>query len=135
VFGESPYLFYIVSNDFIFIDYYMTKLTELYPLVQVGATVRVYEKITEINAKGEEKSRIQIYEGIVISRRHGAESGASIMVRKVTKEGYGVEKIYPLHAPVIEKIEVVKQAKVRRAKLYFLREKKHKFKETVVAKS
>lgn len=111
----------------------MTKLGEHYPLVQVGTTVKVHEKIKETNPKGEEKERVQIFEGMVISRHRGCEPGATITVRKVTKDGYGVEKIYPLYAPVVVKIEVLKQAKVRRSKLYFLREKKHKFKEKTVS--
>lgn len=96
-----------------------------------GMVVRVHQKIKELNAKGEEKERIQIFEGTVISARHGNEAGATFTVRKVT-EGVGVEKIFPVHSPVIDKVEVVKQYEVRRAKLNFLRDKsfRRKMKET-----
>lgn len=107
----------------------MTKLSELYPKVQVGNTVRVHEKIREKNIKGEEKERIQVFEGVVISRKHGSQPGATITVRKIAKGNFGVEKIYPLHSPIVDKIEVAKQAKVRRSKLYFIRDQKYKLKE------
>ncbi len=86
--------------------------------VRAGDTIRVHQKIEE--QKG--KFRIQIFEGLVLARKHGTEAGASITVRKVVG-GVGVERIYPLYSPMIEKIEVVKRARVRRAKLYFIREK------------
>lgn len=110
----------------------MTKLSQVFPDVQVGSTVRVHEKIREINAKGEEKERVQIFEGMVIARKHGSLPGSSITVRKIAKGGFGVEKIYPLFAPVISEIEVIKVAKVRRSKLYFTRTNNHKFKEKSV---
>ena len=71
-------------------------------------------------AKAEERERIQVFEGVVIGLR-GSGSRASLTVRKVSF-GEGVERIFPLHAPTIDKIEVVKHAHVRRAKLYYLRE-------------
>jgi large subunit ribosomal protein L19 len=86
-----------------------------------GDTVKVHQVIQEKNTKGEDKSRIQIFEGVVLGRRHGKEAGATVTVRKIS-EGIGVEKIFPLHAPMVSKIEVVKSAPVRRAKLTFLRE-------------
>jgi len=96
-----------------------------------GATVRVHEKIKEAakgGKKGEkERERIQIFEGIVLAIKHKNETGATITVRKISK-GIGVEKIFPIHSPVIEKIEVIKQAKVHRAKLYYLRDYKKKLK-------
>ncbi|NCN99712.1 50S ribosomal protein L19 [Candidatus Falkowbacteria bacterium] len=97
-----------------------------------GMTVRVYQKIKELNSKGEEKERVQYFEGIIIAHKHGKEIGATITVRKIS-EGIGVEKIFPLNLPTITKIEIKKQAKVKRAKLYFLRSGyKKKLKETVV---
>ena len=82
-----------------------------------GDTVRVHQKIEE---KG--KYRIQIFEGLVLARKHGTEAGGTFTVRRVAS-GVGVEKIYPLYSPMIDKIEVVKRARVRRAKLYYIREK------------
>lgn len=82
-----------------------------------GDTVKVHQKIQE---KG--KTRIQIFEGLVLARKHGAEAGATFTVRK-SSGGYGVERIFPLYSPSIDKIEVTKRAKVRRAKLYYIREK------------
>jgi len=102
--------------------------TELKP----GMTVRVYQKIKEVNIKGEEKERIQYFEGMIIARKHNKEIGGTITVRKVS-DSVGVEKIFPLNLPSIDKIEVKKIAKVSRAKLYFLRRGyKKRFKETVV---
>lgn len=85
-----------------------------------GAVVRVHQRVKETNAKGEEKERIQVFEGIVIARRHGSEPGATFTVRKDVK-GYGVERIFPLFAPTIAKVETVKQYRTRRAKLHHLR--------------
>lgn len=82
-----------------------------------GDTVRVYQKIEE---KG--KTRLQVFEGVVLARKHGDEPGATFTVRKVSS-GVGIEKIFPLYSPLIDKIEIVKRSKVRRAKLYFIREK------------
>jgi len=87
-----------------------------------GMTVRVYQKIKELNAKGEEKERVQYYEGMIIAKKHGNETGGTITVRKIS-DGVGVEKIFPLNLPSLTKIEIKKQVKVRRAKLYYLRER------------
>lgn len=84
-------------------------------IFRVGDTVKVYQKIKE-----GDKERIQIFEGLVIARKHGKGLNATFTVRKVTS-GVGVEKIYPLHSPMIEKIEVVRSGKVRRAKIYYIR--------------
>jgi large subunit ribosomal protein L19 len=82
-----------------------------------GDTVRVWQKITE-----KDKTRLQAFEGLVLARKHGKEAGATFTVRRMSS-GVGVEKIFPLYSPVIDKIEVVKRSKVRRAKLYHIREK------------
>lgn len=85
--------------------------------IRSGDTVRVHQKIEE---KG--KTRLQVFEGLVIARKHGKEAGGTFTVRRVS-EGVGVEKIFPLYSPNIEKVEVVKRSKVRRSKLYHIREK------------
>jgi large subunit ribosomal protein L19 len=90
-----------------------------------GMVVKVHEKIKETNTKGEEKERIQVFEGMIIGTKHGSEPGATITVRKVSN-GVGVEKIFPIHSPVVNKIEVLKQMRVRRAKLNHLRDPKFK---------
>ena len=82
-----------------------------------GDTIRVHQKV-----KDGEKYRVQIFEGMVLARKHGTEAGATFTVRKVV-DGIGVERIFPLYSPVIEKIEVTRTSKTRRAKLYFVREK------------
>ena len=82
-----------------------------------GGTVRVYQKIEE---KG--KIRLQAFEGLVLARKHGAEAGATFTVRRVAS-GVGVEKIFPLYSPMIDRIETVKRTRVRRAKLYYIRHK------------
>lgn len=92
-----------------------------------GMTVRVHQKIQEVGKKGEAKERIQIFEGMIIAIKNKGIS-KTITVRKVS-ERIGVEKIFPLHLPTIAKIEPIKQAKVRRAKLYYLRDHKQKLKE------
>ncbi|PIT90731.1 MAG: 50S ribosomal protein L19 [Candidatus Komeilibacteria bacterium CG10_big_fil_rev_8_21_14_0_10_41_13] len=99
-----------------------------YPEVKAGMTIKVHQKIKEKNPKGEEKERIQIFEGIVLSRKHGKESGATITVRKVS-EGIGVEKVFPVYSPNVAKIEIVKTAKVKQSKLGYLRTYKKKLKE------
>ncbi len=102
-------------------------------LYKPGMVVKVHQKIKETNTKGEEKERIQIYEGIIIAVRHGKEIGATITVRKIS-EGVGVEKIFPLQSPVVDKIEIVRQLEVRRAKLHYLRDKDFKRKLNEVKK-
>jgi large subunit ribosomal protein L19 len=90
-----------------------TKISELKP----GDTVRVWQKIEE---KG--KTRLQAFEGLILARKHGSEAGGTFTVRKVAS-GVGVEKIFPVHSPMIDHVELVKRARMRRAKLYFIREK------------
>ena len=85
--------------------------------IRPGDTVRVSQKILE---KG--KTRLQAFEGLVLMVKHGTEAGATFTVRKVAS-GVGVEKTFPLYSPMIDKIEVIKRSKVRRAKLYHIREK------------
>ena len=84
------------------------------PVVTVGDTVRVHLKVKEGN-----RERIQIFEGTVIAKKHGGIE-ESFTVRRISY-GVGVEKVFPVHAPSVEKIEVVRHGKVRRAKLYYLR--------------
>lgn len=89
------------------------QLTER-PGVRVGDTIRVHVKVRE-----GDKERVQVFEGVVIGQHRGG-ARATFTVRKVSF-GQGVERIFPLHSPIIDKIEVVRSARVRRAKLYFLR--------------
>jgi large subunit ribosomal protein L19 len=89
------------------------------PAMKPGDTVRVHVKVRE-----GDKERIQVFEGMVISYRRGG-ARASFTVRKVSF-GQGVERIFPLHSPTIDRIEVVRGGRVRRAKLYFLRDLKGK---------
>ena len=84
------------------------------PQFAAGDTVKVHVKIKE-----GEKERIQVFQGVVISKR-GSKSNATFTVRKVSY-GIGVERIFPLHSPIIDKIEVVFRGRVRRAKIYYLR--------------
>ena len=92
-----------------------TQLKENIPAFQSGDTVKVHVRIKEGN-----KERLQVFEGIVIARKHGG-ARETITVRKVSF-CVGVERIFPLHATVVDHIDVVRRGKVRRAKLYYLRE-------------
>jgi large subunit ribosomal protein L19 len=100
--------------------------------LRAGMTVRVHEKIEDVTPKGEKRIRVQIFEGLILGIR-GAGISKTMTVRKVA-DGVGVEKIYPIASPVIAKVEVVKTAKVRRAKLSFVTDKRsgwrRKLKET-----
>ncbi|MFZ2500949.1 MAG: 50S ribosomal protein L19 [Minisyncoccia bacterium] len=97
--------------------------------VRAGDTVRVVQNIVDLKkGRGADKkekivknARKQVFEGLVISTKHGTESGAMFTVR-ATLSGVGVEKTFPLYTPSIDSIEIVKRSKVRRAKLYFIRE-------------
>jgi large subunit ribosomal protein L19 len=88
-----------------------------HPAFRPGDTVRVHVKIKEAD-----KYRIQVFEGVVIALKHNGIS-STFTVRKVSF-GYGVERIFPTHSPIIEKVEVVKSGKIRRARLYYLRERR-----------
>ncbi|MBI2454329.1 MAG: 50S ribosomal protein L19 [Parcubacteria group bacterium] len=109
---------------------------------RVGDVVKIHQMIKEITTtkknvsktakKALEKTgggdkgpveRIQVFEGVVIAKKHGAEPGASFTVRKIASGGVAVEKIYPLYSPTLKKIEVVSRPKVRQAKLYYLRDR------------
>lgn len=90
------------------------------PYFRAGDTVRVNQKVKE-----KDKERIQAFEGVVIARKHGKGVSATFTVRKVVG-GIGVERTYPLHSPAIAGIEVLQRGKVRRAKLYYLREARGK---------
>src|SRR3989344_6329173 len=114
------------------------------PSFKVGDVVRVHQLVPDIKAhqvtqklsktakadmKAQAKkdvtegSRVQIFEGVVIARQHGKEPGATFTVRKIATGGVGVEKIFPLYSPLIKNVETVSRPKVRRAKLYFLRDR------------
>jgi len=83
--------------------------------IRIGDSVRVHVRITEGS-----KTRIQVFEGTVIARKHGGIR-ETITVRKISSGGYGVERIFPVYAPILEKIEIKSRHRVRRAKLYYLR--------------
>jgi large subunit ribosomal protein L19 len=85
--------------------------------IRSGDTVRVWQKIND-----GEKTRTQAFEGMILAIKHGKENGGTFTVRKVIDE-VGVERIFPLYSPVIDSIEILKRAKVRRSKLYYIREK------------
>jgi len=85
--------------------------------IKSGDAVKVWQKIKE-----KDKFRLQAFEGIVISQKHGSTAGSTFTVRKVI-DGVGVEKIFPLFSPMIDSIELVRRSKVRSAKLYYVREK------------
>ena len=89
------------------------------PVFKSGDTVRIHVKVRE-----GDKERVQVFQGTVIARKHGGIR-ETVTVRKISS-GIGVERIFPLHSPIIDKIEVVQEGKVRRAKLYYLRDLKGK---------
>jgi len=87
------------------------------PDIKPGQTVKVHQRIKE-----GDKTRVQPFEGIVIAAKHGRGLDGTFTVRKIA-EGVGVERTYPLHSPTIDKIEILKSSSVRRAKLYYMRER------------
>jgi large subunit ribosomal protein L19 len=84
------------------------------PLFRAGDTVKVHVKVKE-----GDKERIQVFQGVVIARKHGGIR-ETITVRKISN-GIGVERIFPLHSPIVDKVELVQRGRIRRAKLYYLR--------------
>lgn len=93
-----------------------SSMKEQAPEVRIGDTVKVHVKITE-----GDKSRIQIFEGTVIAKKHGGIN-ETFTVRRVA-HGVGIERVFPVHSPAVEKVELVRSGKVRRAKLYYLRDR------------
>jgi len=91
--------------------------------IRSGQTIKVHQKIKE-----GDKERVQIFEGIVLAKKGGSSKGATILVRKVS-EGIGVEKIFPIFSPIISKIEIVKQARVKKSRPYYLRNYQKRLKE------
>lgn len=98
-----------------------------------GMTVRVHQRIKDTNSKGEEKERIQVYEGIILAKKGKTLENCRILVRKVAANKIGVEKLFALASNTIAKVEVVRETKVRRAKLYFLRSYKKRLAEKKTA--
>lgn len=90
------------------------------PDIRPGDVVRVHVKLAEKTKKGGEKT--QAFEGLVIAKKHGKGINSTFTVRKISN-GIGVERIFPFHCPSVNKIEIVKRSKVRRAKLYYMRDR------------
>ncbi len=114
------------------ISFNQKSLKNTVPQLKSGMKIRVFQKVKEAD-----KERLQVFEGIVIAVKHGQGKTGTFTVRKISS-GIGVERIFPLHALTIEKIEVLSQAKVRRAKLYYLRGrigKKAKMKQVELAEA
>ena len=98
------------------------------PDFQAGDIVKVYQKVKEQDPSGKSgqvKERIQVFEGVLLAKKHGKGIGGTITVRKIS-QGVGVERVFPLHSPLVEKIEVARKTKVRQGKLYYLRSLKGK---------
>ena len=91
------------------------------PDIRPGDVIRVHQKVKEADGK----ERIQVFEGLIIARKHGKGTSATFTIRKIF-QGIGVERIFPIHCPTITKLEVIKRSKVRRAKLYYMRERRGK---------
>ena len=114
-------------------------LKEDLPDIRPGDTVRVYQKVKQVGqekknkkpasakatAGKERREKARVFEGVVLAKKHGKGISATLTVRKLVS-GVGVEMIFPVHSPLIEKIEILKRGRTRRAKLYYLRERKGK---------
>ncbi|NQV90381.1 50S ribosomal protein L19 [Candidatus Uhrbacteria bacterium] len=94
--------------------------------LQAGQTVRLHERIQDVSPKGEVRERVQVFEGIILALG-GSGVSRTITLHK-TSDGVGVEKIYPINSPLVAKIELIKTAKVRQAKLGYLKDLKNRFK-------
>lgn len=90
------------------------------PVLKPGYLVKVHLRIKEVSLDGKEKERIQIFEGQVIATKGGKAINGTVTVRKISS-GVGVERIFPIHSPFVEKFEIVKSAPARKAKLYYTR--------------
>ena len=97
-----------------------TQLKKEAPDIRPGDVVRIHLKLPEKTKKGGEKT--QVFEGLVIARKHGKSINSTFTVRKIS-DGVGVERIFPIFCPSITKIEIIKRSKIRRAKLYYMRER------------
>jgi large subunit ribosomal protein L19 len=93
------------------------------PVLKAGYIVKVYQKIKDVSPDGKEKERVQIFEGQVIGTKGGKAINGTVTVRKISS-GVGVERIFPVHSPSIEKIEVVKATPARKAKILYIRQGK-----------
>ena len=87
------------------------KKEEKMPVLKSGMTVRVSEKIKDIDPKGEERTRVQVFEGIILAVKKPKTPSGTILVRKVSHNNVGVEKIFPIHSPLVDKVEVLKEIK------------------------
>lgn len=99
----------------------LPEASENMPQIQTGDTVRVHQRITEGR-----NERIQVFQGVVIAKRGGRTAGATYTVRRTAAHGVGVERTFPLYSKNIEKVDVLRNAKVRRAQLYYLRDRQGK---------
>ena len=90
------------------------------PELHSGMTVRVHEKIKDIDPKGKERTRTQVFEGMILAVKKPKTPSGTILVRKISHNNIGVEKIFPIHSPLVDKIDVIKEIKTRRAKLFFM---------------
>ncbi|OGE74021.1 MAG: 50S ribosomal protein L19 [Candidatus Doudnabacteria bacterium RIFCSPHIGHO2_02_FULL_42_25] len=99
---------------------FRTEQLKQVPVLKSGYVVRVHQKIKDVSSEGKEKERIQIFEGQVIGTKGGKGINGTVTVRKISS-GVGVERIFPIHSPSIDKIEVVKATPARKAKVYYSR--------------